>query len=126
MAQKGTNLVVSEVRNSITEAINEGLQTLPVSIIKLILETAMYEITSLYAKEMDSERDAYNQSLQNDNGQVEYVQEPVMEQPVVEEYITEDMTMQDQYESVDYEEPQTFHGYPDVVENPDGTTTDLY
>lgn len=79
--EKGINLLIKDTRDEITKVVNKSLQTLPISIIDMILDNVMLELKNGLTAQLEQEQRDYNEGLKVESEQVEYV-EPVEQEPI--------------------------------------------
>lgn len=68
---KGDNLRIEETKQELTSFINLHLQTLPIGVIKMILENSLVEVTSLYNKIVEKETSEYEESIKTTDSEEE-------------------------------------------------------
>lgn len=62
---KGINLRIEETKKQLTDFLNEKLQELPISILKLIVENSLNGINTLNDKVVEKEISDYEKEIQN-------------------------------------------------------------
>lgn len=62
---KGINLRIEETKKQLTDFLNEKLQELPISILKLIVENSLNGINALNDKVIEKEISDYEKEIQN-------------------------------------------------------------
>lgn len=62
---KGINLRIEETKKQLTDFLNEKLQELPISILKLIVENSLNGINTLNDKVVEKELSDYEKEIQN-------------------------------------------------------------
>lgn len=76
MAQKGVNTIIVDTRKDIANAINNGLrQGLPISVVAMIVENALVELNNGVNTVLENENKVYQEQVQIENEQVEYIPE---------------------------------------------------
>ena len=58
---KGSNLAIEEAKREITSLINKQLQEIPIGVVKLLLESSLMEVNSLYGKIVEKETSEYEE-----------------------------------------------------------------
>lgn len=58
---KGSNLAIEEAKREITSLINKQLQEIPIGVVKLLLESSLMEVNSLYSKIVEKETSEYEE-----------------------------------------------------------------
>ena len=72
--RKGINTLIKETKDNIAKSINEGLASgLPIAVIHLMVDGIMLEINSTLNNALKQEADKYNEQLNLQNEQVEWV-----------------------------------------------------
>ena len=61
---KGDNLRIEEAKNDLISFINKNLQSLPIGVIKMLLESTLIEVTALYNKTVERENSEYEDAIQ--------------------------------------------------------------
>lgn len=62
---KGINLRIEETKKQLTNFLNEKLQEIPISILKLIVENSLNGINTLNDKVIEKEFSDYEKEIQN-------------------------------------------------------------
>lgn len=76
MAKKGANTIVIEGRNNLVNAVNNCIETgIPASMVSIMLENILHDLNSNVKKVLEIEQQEYEQQVEVENQQVEYVPE---------------------------------------------------
>ena len=76
MAKKGNNIIVVEAKDSLVNAVNECIQMgVPAAMVSIMLENILNDLNTNVNKVLEIEQQEYEQQIEVENQQVEYVPE---------------------------------------------------
>lgn len=76
MAKKGNNTIVIEAKDSLVSTVNECIQMgVPAAMVSIMLENILHDLNSNVKKVLEIEQKEYEQQVEVENKQVEYVPE---------------------------------------------------
>ena len=76
MAKKGSNTIVIEAKDSLVNSVNNCIQMgIPASMVSIMLENILNDLNANIKKVLEMEQQEYEQQVQAESQQVEYVPE---------------------------------------------------
>ena len=80
MAQKGANTIVIEGRNNLVNVVNNCIEIgIPASMVSIMLENILNDLNTNVQKVIEQEQKDYENQIEIENQQVEYVPEETYE-----------------------------------------------